>query len=182
MNPEFHVGSEDEKNRYLEHNNDVYDAGYQNFVLPLVEYVLANLKPTEKVLDFGSGTAPVISHLLQNKGFQPFQYDIYFAPSDENLQQKYKAITACEVIEHFKYPYESYNLLFNLLENDGFLILKTSLYDEGIDFAKWRYRRDPTHTFIHHQQTLKVIEKMWDWELLEVCKDKIVFKKAPPST
>jgi hypothetical protein len=181
LHRDLHLNAEDEKSRYLEHNNDVNDPRYQNFVKPLVDFVTEHLQTDKKVLDFGSGTAPVVSHLLRQKGYEPDQYDIYFAPETQNLTKKYNAIIACEVIEHFIQPAESYSLLFNLLEDSGYLVLKTSLFEENIDFSKWRYRRDPTHTFIHHRQTLSTIQKMWNWKLIAVNKDIIIYKKAPKS-
>ena len=179
LHSELHLDSENERRRYLEHNNDVHDPGYQSFVGPLVHFVTDRLGTHERILDFGSGTAPVISHMLQQKGYQPDQYDIYFAPAVQNLNRKYNAVIACEVIEHFIHPAQSYALLYSLLEDSGYLILKTSLYHEGIDFLRWRYRRDPTHTFIHHRQTLRVIEHMWDWQLIEANERRIVYQKAP---
>jgi len=181
LNPEQVLNPVLEKSRYLEHNNDVHDRGYQNFVRPLSDFVLNNVSQADAVLDFGSGTAPVISHLLGKNGYQPNQYDPYFAPAVENLEKTYTAITACEVVEHFVHPRKSYQLLFDLLDEKGYLILKTSLYDESIDFSTWRYRRDPTHTFIHHRKTLEVIEQLWDWKLIEVSRERIVYQKTPTS-
>jgi len=50
--PKYFLNSEDEKSRYKEHNNDVHDIKYQNFVSPIVEAIQKNHANTEIGLDF----------------------------------------------------------------------------------------------------------------------------------
>ena len=38
--PDSFISSIDEKSRYLEHNNDVFDEGYRKFVTPIVDAVV----------------------------------------------------------------------------------------------------------------------------------------------
>ncbi len=67
-----------EISRYNEHNNDVNDIRYQNFVSPITTYVLTNFNPNHIGLDYGSGTAPVISKILQDEGYNIQQFDLFF--------------------------------------------------------------------------------------------------------
>lgn len=182
LKPEFWLDQKSEKARYLEHNNDVADPRFQKFVQPITDFVMtvAQFK-SAKILDFGSGSAPVISHVLKSNGFNPVQYDPFFADQPHLLTAKYDFITACEVIEHFHQPRLEYQRLFDILEEGGFLILKTSLYTPEINFKTWRYRRDPTHVFIHAPLTIDYIESQWNWTCLEKSQNRIVFKKKKSS-
>ncbi|HRP61491.1 MAG TPA: methyltransferase, partial [Vicingus sp.] len=69
---------EEEVERYQYHNNDVNDLGYQKFVSPIVDKVKANFNTTHQGLDFGAGTGPVLSKMLQEAGYQIKQYDPFF--------------------------------------------------------------------------------------------------------
>lgn len=46
--PEFFISSTKEQARYEEHNNDINDERYQEFVSPIVEKIVANHLPPEK--------------------------------------------------------------------------------------------------------------------------------------
>ena len=61
LSKEFQLTPKEEKQRYLEHDNDVNDKGYQNFVQPIVNAVIKDFKPKHNGLDFGCGTGPVIA-------------------------------------------------------------------------------------------------------------------------
>ncbi len=50
------VCREDEKKRYQEHNNDVDDFRYQQFVEPIVLKVQEKFRLKHKDLDYGAGT------------------------------------------------------------------------------------------------------------------------------
>ena len=91
-----------EKERYLMHNNDVNDLGYQGFVSPITNSIQSFFKPdVHNGLDFGCGTGPVISHMLKQHGFHVTLYDPFFYPDMSYLSNKYDFIICCEVMEHF---------------------------------------------------------------------------------
>ena len=148
-----------EKSRYEEHINDVNDLGYQNFVLPITSSVLKDFSPTDKGLDFGAGTGPVISKILADNNYSIVQYDIFFHNYPDLLKTKYNYIVCCEVIEHFYHPKKEFELLLNLLQPNGKLFCMTDLYNENIDFHKWYYKNDQTHVFIYHKNTIEWIQK-----------------------
>jgi len=150
---------DNEKSRYKEHNNDTEDQGYQNFVSPITTAILNDFTPAHSGLDFGAGTAPVISKILQDHQFQIKQYDPFFYNYPELLNDKYDYIACCEVIEHFNDPYREFSLLKSLLLPSGKLYCMTDLYNESIDFHKWYYKNDQTHVFIYHEKTIHWIKK-----------------------
>jgi len=159
---------EAEKSHYLEHNNDVHDPGYQKFTLPILDYVLTHFKPHHEGLDFGSGTGPVISRMLHDKGYHIQQYDPYFANNKTVLQAQYDYIVACEVVEHFYNPHKEFKMLRNMLRPDGHLICMSLLYQPDIDFKNWYYRKDPTHVFIYQEKTIEYIARNYGFKSFEI--------------
>jgi hypothetical protein len=159
MDPQMIPGKTAEKKRYEEHNNDTEDKGYQHFVSPITNAILENFGTKHKGLDFGAGTAPVISKILSDHNFQIEPYDPYFFNCPELLKTQYDFIACCEVMEHFYNPYKEFKLLKELLHPKGKLYCMTDLYDESIDFHKWYYKNDQTHVFIYHERSIEWIKE-----------------------
>lgn len=177
LHPKHYLNSAEEKNRYLQHNNDVEDLGYQNFVQPLVSKILQFQTSKDQGLDFGSGTGPVITKLLREQNYNILTYDPYFDNQKERLEIIYNYIVSCEVIEHFYKPFNEFKLLHSLLKSDGNLYLKTHLYDNSIDFKSWYYKDDPTHVFIYHEKTMEWIKNKFNFKELTISNRTIHFKK-----
>jgi hypothetical protein len=159
MDKSLRPGANEEKMRYEEHINDVEDKGYQKFVSPITSAILNDFSHTDKGLDFGAGTGPVISKILNDKGFSIVQYDPFFHHYHDLLNHKYNFIACCEVMEHFYHPKKEFELLRNLLLPGGKLFCMTDLWDETIDFHKWYYKNDQTHVFIYTEDTIQWIQK-----------------------
>jgi len=156
--PSNHLSYDDEESRYLEHNNDIYDPGYRDFVKPIIETVLSKFLPEHEGLDFGAGTGPVISQMLTENGYCIKQFDPFFCNKPEVLTRQYDYIVCCEVIEHFHNPYREFIQLKSLLKPGGMLICMTDIFYDDIDFAKWYYKNDPTHVFFYHPTSLSFIK------------------------
>jgi endogenous inhibitor of DNA gyrase (YacG/DUF329 family) len=157
--PSLRLEPELEKIRYEKHNNDVNDPGYQKFVEPVVNAVLANFSAQHRGLDFGAGKGPVVSSMLAAKGCNIALYDPFFHNHTELLLQTYDYIVCCEVIEHFYQPAEEFGRLHSLLKPCGKLICKTLLYDRQTDFSRWFYKNDETHVFFYQAATMAWIEE-----------------------
>jgi len=152
--------SKEEHLRYEEHNNDVEDAGYQNFVKPVVNFIKENFSEYSLGLDYGAGPGPVASKLLVEAGFKnPEKYDPFYYPDESVLKSKYDYIICCEVIEHFHNPKEEFAGLYNMLNPSGSLVCMTHLYENSITFNNWYYKNDPTHVFIYKKETIEYIAK-----------------------
>lgn len=175
MNPCNHLPPDKEKERYLEHNNDVNDPRYQSFVAPIVNTIMENFTSSENGLDFGSGTGPVITKLLRNYGYNITTYDPYFDNKSNALKVKYNYIACCEVIEHFHRPYKEFALLRSLLNRNGMLICMTELYDDNIEFSTWYYKDDPTHVFFYQIKTLEWIKEYFQFSSLTINNRLVVF-------
>ena len=153
-----------EYQRYLQHNNDVENKGYQSFVSPIVSAVLKEFRPDSKGLDFGAGTGPVISKLLKDKNFQIELYDPFFHNYPELLSVKYYYIVCCEVIEHFHDPGKEFELLKELILPKGKLYCMTNIYDKSIDFGRWFYKDDLSHVFFYQRETFYRIKERFEFD------------------
>lgn len=168
LDPSSYPTWQEEKKVYETHNNDVHDIRYQNFVSPIVNAVKSSYNKNHKGLDFGAGTGPVITSLLEKEGYDIKLYDPFFHFYPENLCKKYDYIICCEVIEHFHNPYDEFRDLTNMLNAKGSLFCMTSLYDENIDFKNWNYKNDETHVFFYHKKALEWIKNEFGFSDLEI--------------
>ena len=177
LNPINYISNKDEKERYETHNNDVDDIRYQNFVSPIVKSVKKDYKPSHIGLDFGAGTGPVITSLLEKEGYKLNLYDPYFHNYPKNLNKKYDFIVCCEVIEHFYNPFEEFKLMSEILNSNGRLYCMTSLYDESINFEDWYYKNDETHVFFYHKKALEWICAKFEFAKVKISDRLIIFSK-----
>ncbi|MCT8335255.1 class I SAM-dependent methyltransferase [Leptospira sp. 85282-16] len=177
MDSKFWPNPEEEKTRYLEHNNDVNDIRYQNFLKPIVNQVITNQKTTDKGLDYGAGPGPVVQYLLEKAGFKIKLYDPFFHNYTDNLNQTYDYIILTEVVEHFHSPKDEFFKLTKLLNETGSLYILTHPYDDSINFEKWYYKNDQTHTFFYTKESFVWIKNHFGFKNLEIQDRIILFKK-----
>jgi SAM-dependent methyltransferase len=178
LSKNYYLPKDEEREKYLEHNNDVKDPDYQRFVMPLVRAVVENFSPEKHSgLDFGAGTGPVISKLLEEKGFKIAKYDPFFHPKRRTLRRKYDFIVSSEVVEHFHRPDKEFLRLFGLLRKGGRLICQTHLYSPNIAFDNWYYKNDPTHVFIYQRKTFRWIKEKFNFAGLEINGNLIILSK-----
>lgn len=177
LDPSQRQSYDEEKQRYELHQNDVEDLGYQKFVSPIANAIQKDFLIHSQGLDFGAGTGPVLSKMLQDKGYTVNLYDPFFHNNKYALQQTYDFIGSCEVIEHFYNPRSEFALLYNLLNKNGKLYLMTELYNDGIDFANWYYRKDPTHVFFYTVSTFQWIQSRFQFINVSIDKRLIIFSK-----
>ncbi|WP_108868604.1 class I SAM-dependent methyltransferase [Aquimarina aquimarini] len=178
LHPAHFLTPEEEKQRYQLHQNDVNDLSFQKYALPIVNRIQKDYTQSHKGLDFGSGSGPVISHLLKQKNYTITEYDPFFYNHVNALEKKYDYIVCCEVIEHFYTPYKEFDLLHSLLLPNGTLYCKTKVYDPRTDFDSWWYKNDPTHVFFYTMDTIHWIKKRFNFKSIEIAdNDLIVFTK-----
>ncbi|MBT8263085.1 MAG: class I SAM-dependent methyltransferase [Bacteroidia bacterium] len=157
--PDTFISVEDEKARYLTHNNDVEDERYQQFVSPITASVLKDFTSKATGLDFGAGTGPVITKVLKDNGYHIELYDPFFHPDNTVLERTYDFIVCCEVIEHFHNPLEEFKLLKRLLNPGGKLYCMSDILVSIQEFDKWYYKDDPTHVIFYSEENLQWIRK-----------------------
>ncbi|MAP81085.1 MAG: 2-polyprenyl-3-methyl-5-hydroxy-6-metoxy-1,4-benzoquinol methylase [Aequorivita sp.] len=176
-NNKYYLSKDQEKERYKEHNNDVTDEGYINFTAPITTAILKKQSPLHLGLDYGSGTGPVISSQLIDRGYKVKLFDPFFKNTQDYLNYKYDYIFSCEVFEHFFNPKKEIEKLIQLLKPNGHLYVMTHLYSENIDFSNWYYRNDPTHVFIYTRKTIDFIVKTYNLNLEMLENRLIVLRK-----
>ena len=100
-------------------------------------------------------------------------YDPFFFPNKNVLLRKYKFITCSEVVEHFFNPYEEFDKINNLLDNNSWFGVMTTFLQRDDLFEDWYYRKDPTHVAFYAKQTLEMIADMMYWKC-EIHSDNVV--------
>lgn len=160
-----HMSLEEEKNRYLEHNNDPDDVRYQKFLSPVAQAVLLNHLPPATGLDFGCGTGSPLPGMLDAHGFEMDIYDPFFAPYKEVFGKKYDFITCTEVMEHMRYPGKDILTMWNMVKPGGGLYIKTQLRNPLRVFTDWHYIRDLTHIAFYSVHTMKWLARTFPADL-----------------
>jgi len=169
------LSPEAEKKRYLEHNNDVKDARYQNFVKPITSAILSDFKSDHVGLDYGAGTGPVITKILADYSYNIKTYDPYFHNYPDYLKKKYDYIACCEVIEHFYHTYNEFKKLTNMLKENGALYCQTNIYKDNINFNDWYYKNDPTHVFFYTEKSILWIKNHFYFKNVSIENRLIIF-------
>lgn len=168
---------ETELQHYLNHENDVDDPRYRDFVSKLVEPVAARLHKGAHGLDYGCGDGPVAAAMLRERGFVVDLFDPFFAPDEAVLQRSFDFILCSEVVEHFHRPAEEFDRLGKLLRPNGILAIMTCFQADDARFAKWHYRRDPTHVAFYRAETLRRIAEQRGWSFEAPVKDVAIMRR-----
>ena len=157
-----------ERDRYLLHRNTPDDAGYVRFLRRLWTPLRPLLPAGAHLLDYGSGPAPVLAEIVRADGFPCAAYDPFFAPAPPpEASAPYEAILACEVVEHFHRPLESWRHIRSLLAPGGHLAVMTSLPPDAPEaFSRWPYAGDFTHVAFYTRETLQRIADLLHLALL----------------
>ena len=182
--PEFFIGSKQEKERYLEHENSLDNEGYVNMFQEKIDVVKRICPNIRTVLDYGCGYAPVLKTLLERAGYQADGYDPNFFPGGD-LRNEYDLVFSTETFEHFREPGKELAHLASRITAKGYLAIMTRFYPTKNEtlcresFGRWYYKRDPTHVAFYNERTFSWIARQFD---LEICHnnetDFIILKKT----
>lgn len=162
----------EEKERYLEHNNSIHDKGYVTHLNQAIEPSLKYLNPDYHGLDYGCGPVPTLNRLLEKDGYNCEFYDPIFFP--EPPQGKFDYIFATECFEHFFRPADEMHKLNGLLKAEGILVVMTQLWKDITKFIGWRYAHDPTHVIFYHENTFRFIAAHFGFEVVEMIKERVI--------
>lgn len=171
--PHTHLSQHEERERYLQHNNEPTDLGYREFLCRLQKPLLKHISAEGKALDFGCGPEKAMASLFEESGYEIKSYDPLFFNKRDLLKERYYDLVACsEVVEHFNHPRRSWSLLSSLIRPGGVLGVMTSTLNEGPqwkdDFRKWYYANDPTHVCFYSNQFFESLSKRFSMRLIEV--------------
>ena len=163
LQPDQRPDRQAEKTEYDRHQNAVDDAGYRAFLAPAADCVCEHLAAGSKILDYGCGPGPALATMLREFGYRVSLYDPIYRPDTTVLTGAYDAITCTEVVEHFHDPAAEFDRLNTLLRPGGWLIVMTRFQTEDARFARWHYRRDPTHVVFYRPQTFGMLGDHMGW-------------------
>jgi SAM-dependent methyltransferase len=164
--------------QYRLHRNDPHDAGYRRFLARLASPLLERLPAGQSGLDYGCGPGPALAAMLTEAGHRMAVYDPLFFPDPKPLDGRYDFITCSEVAEHFHHPFDEFARLDTLLKPGGWLAVMTTFQTEDAAFARWHYRRDPTHVVFYREATFSVIAGLRHWRC-EIPAENVVLLHKP---
>ena len=169
---------EEEAAHYGHHRNDPADPRYRSFLSRLAEPLLEKLRPGLRGLDYGCGPGPALAAMLAEAGLEMALYDPVFAPDRDALERRYHVITLSEVAEHLFDPAAEFERLGRLLMPGGWLGVMTCFQTDDDRFARWHYRRDPTHVTFYRAKTFEVIAAQRGWRC-EIPRKDVALMQAP---
>lgn len=178
LDERFFLPPEEEKERYVFHNNDPADERYIEHIKTLTDRLVPFLKSGDTGLDYGSGHGKPVNHILGELGYPVKSYDPFFHRHENLLKEKYDFITCTETAEHFHKPCEEFTLLSSMLSNPGILGIMTNIYSNDINFDDWWYPRDPTHVCFYSEETFEWIAKRYNLVIIESDNNVILFRKS----
>jgi SAM-dependent methyltransferase len=172
-----------ERHEYGQHRNRPEDPAYRAFLAQLAGPLLQRLAPGRTGLDYGCGPGPALAAMLQEAGHRITLYDPFYDPDPRALEARYDFITCTEVVEHFHQPAREFARLAALLKPGGLLAIQTCLLTDDARFARWNYRRDPTHVVFYWEETFHHIARRHHW-VMEIPARNVVFLtrevRSPP--
>ena len=177
----FFLSPEDEKQRYSLHNNNITDEKYITHIKTLTDSLLPYLKPGDNGLDYGSGGANPVAHILGKIGYLVKNYDPFFYRDERLLKKKYDFVTCIETVEHFYDPAKEFEQLSLMLNKPGILGIMTNIYSGEIDFDEWWYIRDETHVCFYSKETFELIAKVNNWNIIYPSTNVVLFKSLSSS-
>ena len=142
------LNKEEEKQRYLQHNNSLANQGYVDMLNNFYKKIKPYIKG-KSILDFGSGPSPVFSQLIENVDI----YDIHFQP--KKISKSYDVITMIEVIEHLENPLKILTNLKQHLNPGGIFGVMTLFHTDNVE--NWWYMTDPTHISFFNKKTIRFL-------------------------
>ena len=153
--------SEQERERYLKHQNHIDDEGYVATFDQIRQLVRdhARTKPQPHLLDFGCGPVPVLVELMRRESFDAKGYDPYFTPTLCDGEQ-FDVITCVETVEHFARPRRSFEQIDAHLKANGVFIMQTQWHHGPETIHDWWYARDITHVAFYSDATLPTIAEI----------------------
>ena len=174
---DFHLSLTQQRDRYLEHNNDPMDSEYRSFLSRLRDPLLPLLKEGDVGLDFGCGPGPALAQMLRDSGYKMDLYDPLFWDDNSALEKSYDFVTCTETIEHFSNPASDFALLDSVVKDDGVLGVMTSILYKEVIFEDWYYKLDPTHVSFYTPSTMEWISNKFNWAIESAYKNVYFFIK-----
>lgn len=158
--PTLFASLNEQKKRYDLHQNDSDNAGYRDYFQGFLDYVLPLVNDTGSALDFGCGRSVLLSDMMSENGIVSDYYDPIYHENSNHAEKKYDLITSVEVFEHLHDPVQVFSELLSLLNDNGYLAIRTEFAPMRMaDYFSWYYRQDPTHVGFFSIDTFKYMSR-----------------------
>jgi len=163
LDPRFFLSPDQERSRYLQHENSLSDPGYRAYLEAFLDGVFGHEALAEDgiatVFDYGSGPEPALVDLLRQRGFTASGWDPFFNADGERFDAGADLVTCLEVAEHFHNPTDDFASLAGCVRPNGWVAVATRAVNGDLstvvrDFPDWWYRRDPTHVVFYTREGL----------------------------
>lgn len=161
--PIFHLSVDEERRRYLCHDNSFQDTEYIAYLNRCIKDLSRIPVEHPQVLDFGCGQHGVLSDILNKQGVHCTAYDPLFCIGPNALDQKYDIVILNEVIEHLRDPRHELMRLSNIAR---FMLIRTRLVTPLTDIASWWYVQDPTHIAFYSTRSITVAAELMGRQIL----------------
>jgi len=161
--PEHLIPENEEKERYLEHENSLDNPGYVQMFMDKIQLLPSYCPKVRTVLDFGCGYEPVLVSLLNREGYRAEGFDFFFHPEWPS-DKTFDLVISTETFEHLKDPARELDRIEKVIAPGGYLAVMTQFYPashgepDPTEFAKWYYQRDPTHIRFFSPETFRWLE------------------------
>ena len=172
------LDEEGQRERYLQHNNDVDDPGYREFLGKMYHALRPHIQAGARGLDYGAGPGPALQKMMKEDGFEAEVYDIYFHPDQSVLSATYDFVTCTETVEHFCDPRHEFENLGRLVRPGGWLGVMTGMLKNWDDFPDWYYHRDPTHVNFFSRHTMLWVAASLGWQVYFPRENVALFEKS----
>ncbi len=174
-NPSTFPNIEQERERYLNHNNSERDEGYVDHLQKVIKPFLRHSEIGSFGLDYGCGHQPVLCKLLVKEKMRCDNYDPLFFPDLPDERKDFIFVT--ETMEHFHNPFIELSVITSLLIPGGLLAIMTNMWDEETDMSNWWYLNDVTHVLFFNTKTFEYIADTFGYDIIENDDKEVVLLK-----
>ncbi len=143
--PDAFITAEKEKKRYALHDNTPDNDDYVQYLQNMAEELHRIPFTSPKVLDYGCGAEKVLTDILLSKGVDCTAYDPLYDITFKIENNIFDIVILCEVVEHLRDIRKEVAIIKTILKPQGYVLIRTELFGEGVDFVNWWYVQDPTH-------------------------------------
>lgn len=164
MDRENLLPAEIEKERYSHHE---YDEDYDRYNLLIADKIIPFLSEGSTGIDYGCGQFNILAKTLTDKGFPTVGYDPFYEGYGDVLllDSKYNFVVSIETAEHFHNPGRDFDIISNLLTDNGKVFIRTQIFNDTIEFNSWWYIKDDTHVSLYSEATIDYIRKKFGIKL-----------------
>jgi hypothetical protein len=166
LNPEQRLSLAAERERYLEHDNNVQDPEYLKYLRKTWDKAEFKGVFGSRALDYGCGPTKGLKAVLQSEMVAVSSFDPIFFPDFQVLEASaYDVIFCSEALEHAYDPRLVVEHWVKSLKPRGRVTLRTSFHQGMGSLEDWWYAKDPTHVGFFSEITFRTLSENWGFAI-----------------